>query len=172
MLCVWECLSLCLVWQTEEGWHHHFTLRSFSQGQTYIIAPGENRAPFSRDASACGAVDPWPRLVGVYRDDGGTDGVAWGSRCLWATQTGQSELWGYCTVWEVMCHQVTCTWRGYPTPPLSTANITCLSHRVNLPSVFKHLDSLCKQTRSQSGKLRPNVKVIEYSNSPPHYLFF
>jgi len=32
-------------------------LRISSEEQTYIVAPGENRAPLCGDASTCGAVD-------------------------------------------------------------------------------------------------------------------
>lgn len=50
--------------------------------QTYIVAPGEDRAPLCGYTSACGAAETRPGLVGVYREDGGTVGVAGGCRRL------------------------------------------------------------------------------------------
>lgn len=43
---------------------------------TYIVAPGEHRAPLCGNTGTRGAVDTRPGLVGVYGDDGGTVGVA------------------------------------------------------------------------------------------------
>lgn len=68
----WECFSL---------WHPGIV--------TYIVAPGEHRAPLCGDTRSCGAVDSWPGLVGVNWDDRGTVRAAWGSRCVWATQRGR-----------------------------------------------------------------------------------
>lgn len=44
------CTSFVL--QTESGWH-----QQLSREQTYIVAPGENRAPLGGDASTRGTVN-------------------------------------------------------------------------------------------------------------------
>lgn len=64
----------------------------FSQDWTYVIAPGENRAPFCGDASTCTAVDTWPGLVGLHRNYGGAVRVSWASRRLWAKEKNKELM--------------------------------------------------------------------------------
>lgn len=98
-VCLWSLFSFAT--ENQRGWKNAWGTKMLcvcdgawlyiKTEYTYIVAPGEDRAPLRGDASACGAVDTWPGLVGVYGDDGGTVRVAWGSRRLRATWKGQGS---------------------------------------------------------------------------------
>ncbi len=135
--CTLDCF---LAWHTGQVGHHRFTLTSLSQEQTYIVAPGENRAPFRWDAGACGAVETWPGLIGIYWDDGGTVRVAWGSRCLRATRKGQTGR--EVNVWfDMSCF----TTFNAPVRDIllflfPQQTLTCLTHTQWTPAPSQHIN--------------------------------
>lgn len=108
----------------------------FSQEQTYIVAPGENRAPLCGYTGACATVDTWPGLVGVYWDDGGTVRVAWGSGRLWATRTEWESCEVHVQFEKLQFNKVFgCSFQH------SLLLHTC-SYTVNSTNIFTHLNSL------------------------------
>lgn len=150
-----EDIKTCLLWQKELGWRYQKVQSLFFPSRSYIVAPGENRAPLCGDAGPCGAVNAGPGLVGGDWDDSGAVRVAWSTRRLRAEQKNREN-----------CEQLEKSYK--PRPHVSHI----------LLDACKQVDMCWRKYNwwwlliKSKWKRKANVSLMEYSNRLPNYSSF